>query len=100
MDSDGKSDLLKNHWGDHFKRLHEEGKISINTFNISNNHLHILHHHHLHRHGDKIFPYFDIENMKFVKDRIKGIAKTKMNKIEAKTKEVMAAERKILDAEK
>ena len=38
--------------------------------------------------------------MQFVKDRIKGIAKTEMDKIESKTKEVMAAERKILDAEK
>ena len=38
--------------------------------------------------------------MKFVKDRIKGIVKTKMYKIESKMKEVMDARRNILDAEK
>ena len=60
------------------------------------NHLRILHRHHLHWHGDKIFPYFDFENMKFVKDRIKGITKTMMDKIKAKTKEAMAAKIKSL----
>ena len=38
--------------------------------------------------------------MKFVKYRIKVIAKTKMDKIEVKMKEVMAAKRNILDTEK
>ena len=67
---------------------------------MDDNHICIIHPHHIHRHGGKLFPCFDFENMNFVKNRIKGIAKTKMNKIEAKTKEVMAAERNILDAEK
>ena len=65
----------------------------MNTLKMSNNHLRILPHHHLH-------PYFDFESMKFVKDRIKGIVKTKMYKIESKMKEVMDARRNILDAEK
>ena len=38
--------------------------------------------------------------MRFGKDRIKGISETKMDKIESKTKEVMAARKNILDAEK
>ena len=38
--------------------------------------------------------------MKFVKDRIKVIAKTKMDNIEAKIKEAVSAKRKSLDAEK
>ena len=38
--------------------------------------------------------------MKFVKDRIKGITKIKMDKIEVKIKEVMEARRKGLDVEK
>ena len=65
----------------------------MNTLKMSNNYPRILSHHHLH-------PYFDFESMKFVKDRIKGIVKTKMYKIESKMKEVMDARRNILDAEK
>ena len=38
--------------------------------------------------------------MNFVKYSIQGIAKTKMDKIEAKMKEFVASKRKILDAEK
>ena len=38
--------------------------------------------------------------MKFVKNRMKGIAKTYMEKIEAKIKEVMAAGRTSLNEEK
>ena len=45
------------------------------------------------------FPYFDYDNMKFVKNRMKGIAKTYMEKIEAKIKEVMAAGRTSLNKE-
>ena len=38
--------------------------------------------------------------MKFVKYGIKGIKKSKMNKIEVKVKQVKAERNKILDAEK
>ena len=55
LDSDGKYDLLRNHWGHHSKSIHEEGRIAINTLKMADNHLRILHHHYLHRHGDKIF---------------------------------------------
>ena len=67
---------------------------------MADNHLRNFHRHHLHRHGDKIFLYFDSENMQFVKDRIKGIAKTEMYKIESKIKEDMDAKRMSLVAGK
>ena len=63
---------------------------------MDGNHLCILHPHHLHRNDEKFFPFSDFENMKFVKDRIKGITKTMMDKIKAKTKEAMAAKIKSL----
>ena len=100
LDSDGKYDLLTNHWGYNFKRLHEEVKIEINTFKMDENHLLILHHHHLYRHGHTIFPCFGFENMNFIKDRIKGIAITNTEKIESNMKEVIAAKRESLDSEK
>ena len=100
LNSDGKYDLLTNHWGHYFNRIREEGKIEINTLNMADNYLCYLHCHHLLRHGDRIFPYFYFENMKFVKDRIRGISRTNMDKFESKIKEVVAEKSKSLEAEK
>ena len=72
----------------------------MNTLKIADNQFCFLHRHNLHQHVDKTFPYFEFEDMRFGKDRIKGISETKMDKIESKTKEVMAARKNILDAEK
>ena len=98
MNSYGTSGVLTIHWGNHFKRIHEEGKIANNTLKMADNHLLYIHSHYLLWHGDRIFPYFDFDNMNFVKDRIEGIAKTKMYKVEAKMKEFMSAKRNSLDA--
>ena len=81
MNSYGTSDIVTNYWGHQLKRLHEEGNIVINTLKMAKNHLRYVNRHHLLRHGDRIFPYFDFDNVKFVKDRIKRIAKTKMDNI-------------------
>ena len=67
---------------------------------MADNHIFYVPCHHILRHGDRNFPYSDFENMRFVKDRIKVIAKTKMDNIEAKIKEAVSAKRKSLDAEK
>ena len=67
---------------------------------MDNNNLRYLHCHHLFWHCDRILPYFEFDNMEFVKDSIKGITKTKMENIEAKIKEVTEAKRNILDVEK
>ena len=58
---------------------------------MDNNHIRLLHCHHLHWHGIGIFPYFDFDNMKSVADRIKGLQNSLMNKIEVKMKNVKAA---------
>ena len=93
----GTSDLVTNYRGHQFKRLHKEVKIAINTLKIVNNHPHNFHPHHLLQHGDRIFPFFDFENVKFVKNRIKKTAKTRMGNIEAKVKEFVSSKRKSLD---
>ena len=67
---------------------------------MANNHLCYLHRHHILRHRSRIFLYFDFENMKFLKDSIKGVAKKKMDNIEVKMKEVMESNRKSLETEK
>ena len=66
---------------------------------MANNHLCLSHRHYILRHVSRIFPYFEFENMKIVKYRIKGIAKKNMDKTEVKIKEAMAARRKSLDTE-
>ena len=100
MKQDGSSDTQTFHWGNHFKRLHREVDIENNTLKMTNNNLRLLHRHHLLQHGSRNFPYFDFDNTNFVKDRIKGIPKKKMDKIEVKIKEVMKARRNFLDAYK
>ena len=86
--------MQKIYWVNHFKRLHDEGKIANNTLKMADNNLCILHHNHLLRHIIRIYPYFDFGDMNFVKYRIKVIAKTKMNNTEVKMKQVMSAGRK------
>ena len=76
------SDAQIIHWGHRFKRLHELGEIANNTLKMADNHLRYLHCHHLLRHGSRIFYYFEFDNM----NRIKGITKTKIDKIEFKMK--------------
>ena len=100
LNSDGSCDVQNIHWGHQFKRLHEEDKIANNTLNMEDNHLCYLLWNNLLRDGSRIFPYFDFDNMNFVKYRIKGIARKKMENIEVKIKEVMAENRNGLDAEK
>ena len=56
---------------------------------MDDNHVCLLHRHHILWHGSRIFTYFDLDDMNFVKDRIKVIAMTKMENIEVKMKEVM-----------
>ena len=94
MNSDGSSDMQTINLLHHFKRRHDKGKIANNTLKMADNNLRLLKRHHILWHGSRIFPYFDFGNMNFVKDRIKGIAKTKMDKIEVKIKEFMEAGRK------
>ena len=67
---------------------------------MDDNHLRQLHCQQLLRHGSSIFPYFYFENTTFVEDSIRGISKTKMDKIYVKMKEVAVARRQVLCAEK
>ena len=55
--------------------------LKINTLNMADNSLCYFHRYRLLRHGHSIFPCFDFDNMKSVKDRIKVISKTKMDNI-------------------
>ena len=60
---------------------------------MADNHICYVNSHHLLCHGDRNFPYFDFENVKFFKDRIKSIAKAKMYNIEVKMKKIIATRR-------
>ena len=63
-------------------------------------HLCLLYRHHLHWNGSRILPYFYFNNMKFVAERIKIIAKSSMDNIKVNMKKVKAAKKKSLEVEK
>ena len=67
---------------------------------MADNHLRILHFHHLHRHGNMVLQYFDFKNIKFVADSIKGLVKSLMKNVEVKMNKVKTARRKIGGREK
>ena len=100
MNSDELSDMQIIHWRHHFKRLHDKGTIANNTLNMANNHLRLLHYHHVLWHRSKISQYFDFGNINFIEDRIKGIARSKMKKIKVKMKQVKPEREKFLCREK
>ena len=76
------------YWGRHFKFQYNYDKIDMNTPKMADNHLCILHFHHINWNRSRFFPYFDFDNMKFVAEKIRGLSKYSMKKIEAKMSNV------------
>ena len=84
MNSYGSSSVKNIYWGHHFKRLHEEGNIANNTLKIANKSSPLPSSSSYSSAWKYNFPYFDFDNMKFAKYRIKGVRRTKTDKIEVK----------------
>ena len=91
MNPDESSYIQSIHWVHHFKEVYYEEKINTNTLKMDNNHIRLLHCHHLHWHEIEILSYFDFDNMKFVEDNIKGLADPLIRKIKIKMKKVKVA---------
>ena len=100
LNSDVSSNMTLIHWGYQFKRLYDDNNINTNTLKMADNYLHLFHFNHRHCHGSRVFPYFDFDNMKFVADSIKRLAKLLMKKIKVKLREFKATRKKIGGREK
>ena len=66
---------------------------------MEDNHLYLLRRNRLHWHGSRIFKYFDFDKINFVSERIKGLAKSAINNIEAKMRELKLSIKKSLEAD-